>query len=154
MTGKKDVLWVVVISAALITAGLSLSCGDDDTAACCQAACERLKECEDFDDIEFDDFGGTVELCVETCEAELAGAGGDLIEAFKCIPDTDCRNIYGDCFCPAACAKIDDCSPEYFWWLNSNADCLDDCRNERPRYIICFYHFSSCQFLYEFCWWD
>jgi hypothetical protein len=153
MRGRKEVLWTVVISAALITAGLILSCAEDDTAASCQAACERLRDCDEFEDIDFDDFGGTVEYCVETCEAELAEAGGDLAEAFECVTDTDCRNIMGDCFCPAICEKMEDCTPEYFDY-DSYADCVDDCQNEQMRHIICYYHFSSCQFLYEFCWWD
>jgi hypothetical protein len=151
MRGRKYALWAVTIAAALVTAGLSLSCADDDNGAVtCQAACERLKECREYEGIGFYAFGGTVADCVEACEVELAGAEGGLREAFQCIPDTECEDIVSICFVPAVCPKLLDCSPEYFWY-ESMADCKRALGDWPVPSMFCFFRFSSCELLDEVC---
>jgi hypothetical protein len=151
MRGSKYALWVAVISAALVTAGLSLSCGDDDgdTDVDCQAACEKLMMCGYY-------FVGNAADCTKACEQELAEAKGDLREdlaaAFQCIPDTDCLNIYGDCFCKPACQKLADCNllyPSY----ESMAECVYECDDDwdLEDILVCFCGISSCQLIHE-CW--
>jgi hypothetical protein len=146
MSGRKEALWAVAISAALVTAGLILSCGDDDNGAVsCQDVCEKLAECEDF----FDEgeIAGTVAECVDSCEEELAGAGEEFLEAFRCIPDTDCWEIKGSCFCPTVCERLNECYP-----INM-AHCMygfcEDYLNLGE--IMCFFEFSSCLYIDMFC---
>jgi hypothetical protein len=151
MSGRKYALWAVAVSAALLTAGLSLSCGDDDNGAAvdCQAVCEKLDKCDDFI---YGELGETVRECVDTCEEELAGAGEELIEALKCIPDADCREIMGGCLCPTVCEKLDECNMmedmedwnmAYCMYLCDYYFALED--------AMCYYTFSSCQYVEMFC---
>jgi hypothetical protein len=150
MSGRKEVFWAVAILAALVTAGLILACGDDDNGAAvsCQDVCAKLDECDDFIDGEL---GETLEDCVDTCEAELAGAGEDLREAFQCIPDTDCWEIMGSCLCPAVCEKLDECDMMVGYNM---AECVEECDDEfYLEDTMCFYTFSSCQYLWMFCRW-
>jgi hypothetical protein len=148
MRKRKEVLWTVVISAALLTAGLILSCGDDDNGAAvsCEAVCEKLDFCEYFID---DDLGDTVAECMDTCEEVLAGAGEELTEALKCIPDTDCWEIMGSCLCPTVCEKLDECDMMYDYNM---AECMEYCTDDyNLEDIMCFYTFSSCLYIDMFC---
>jgi hypothetical protein len=158
MRGKKEVFWAVVISAALVTAGLTLNCGDENddenggAAVVCQDACEKLKAClgDPYP------FGYTVAECVEACEEELAGGGGSLAEVLECISDSDCMYIYfNSCLCQVACEKFIDC--ELFWYWGSTAECLLMCgmylfEDEDIFYMFtCPLRFSSCLFIEDLC---
>jgi hypothetical protein len=148
MSGKKYALWAVAVSAALLTAGLILACGDDDNGAAvdCQAVCEKLAECDEFI---YGDLGESLAACVDTCEEELAGAGEELIEALKCIPDTDCREITGSCLCSSVCEKLKECNLLYGYNM---AQCMDSCNDDfRLEEIMCFYNFSSCLYIDLLC---
>jgi hypothetical protein len=154
MRGRKEALWAVAISAALVTAGLTLSCGDEDNggaAVDCQAACEKLMMC-DYE--EFFIFGYPAADCIEACEQELAEAKADiregLAEVFACIPDTDCDNIKGDCFCKPACQKLADCGMLPYYNM---ADCVYWCDEEISisRIFRCSFGLSSCELVYD-CW--
>jgi hypothetical protein len=149
MRGRKYELWVAVISAALLTAGMSLSCADEDNGAAvnCQDACEKLDACwgDPYP------FGYTVAECVDTCEQELAGAVADLreglAEAFACISDTVCDDIMGDCFCKPACQKLADCDILFF---PSMTDCVGDCDDDWQvwQILYCLYGLSSCELIF------
>jgi hypothetical protein len=163
MSGRKYALWAVAISAALLTAGLTLSCGDENgenggAAVICQDACEKLNACgvnkEIFGLMLL--FGWTVADCLEACEDELAGGGGSLAEIFACIPDSDCWDIPGTCLCKPACENLFDCGI-YLWW-GSTAECVAECEvviymeDIFALYLFtCPLRFSSCQFIDEFC---
>lgn len=132
MRGKKEVVWTVVISAALITAGLILSCGDDDGGSVnCNEICEKfVDECEFIE--------GDVDDCVDECDAfyddfkDIEGA----METFECAVDTRCGYILVDCFCKAICEKYLDC--EYFEEEELFA-CMGECAYaslEEPSEII------------------
>jgi hypothetical protein len=153
MRGRKEVLWIVAVSAALITAGLVLNCGDDEDSAAavdCQAACEQYIMCTGDSY-----FGDTVAECIDACEDELAGAKGDiregLAEAFACIPDTVCDDIKGECFCKLACQKFADC--DFIDEYDNMADCVETCDDDWSiRFIFrCFFALSSCSLIYD-CW--
>jgi hypothetical protein len=149
MRGRKEALWTVVISAALLTAGLILSCGDDNgngvAEVSCQDVCEKLDECDLIPGI----LGETVEECEEACEEELAGANEGLVEAFSCVPDTDCRDIFGSCFCKPACEKLEECGIEM---MDSMAECVAECEEEAPmEAMMCILGVSSCQSIIGFC---
>jgi hypothetical protein len=149
MSGRKEAFWALFISAALITAGLILSCGDDDgTAVICQEACAKLKLCSgDNGDDYLRYFGETEAGCLEVCEEVLAGAKGELLEAFKCIPDVHCEAIVEDCFCLTICDRLNYCVPGL-----EIASCIDECENEDVwAEILCHFRFSSCQFILGFC---
>jgi hypothetical protein len=155
MSGRKELLWALVVSAALFTAGLILSCGDDDgngeAATDCQGACEKLKECNWFSGFYY--FGYTVRDCVYICEEELAGdAAGNLAELYECIADADCEDLDEDCFFQPLCEKlVTDCEI----WPPPVSDCVDYCHEEEPGYCfylsICSLAFSSCQYIEGFC---
>lgn len=154
MRERKDVFWVIVISAALLTAGLVLSCGDDDNGGAvvdCQDACENLAEC---DWIPFDySFGETVKDCVDACEEEVAGdVGNDFAEMYECISDnTDCGEIWNDCICQIYCEKVDDCGISYWYTVD---DCVDYCYNYYYSYFypfLCNFGFSSCNLIWDYC---
>ena len=150
MSGRKYAHWTVAISAALLTAGLILSCGDDDgdAAVSCQEVCEKLDECDDFI---YGELGETLEDCVDTCEAELEGAGEDLREAFRCIQDTDCWDIMGSCLCLAVCEKLDECD---FMFGYNMAECVEYCDDEWDlEDTMCYFAFSSCPNIIMFCRW-
>jgi hypothetical protein len=156
MRGRKYVLWAAVISAAFVTAGLILSCGDDDgngnggAAVSCQDVCEKLDECFGSPG----PFGETVADCVEACEEELAGGGGMFTEFYECIIDTDCWNILGTCLCKPACENLFDCG-FYFW--ETTAQCVYICEEdiEEEEYAFYFFtcplRFSSCHSILWFC---
>jgi hypothetical protein len=150
MSRKKELFWAMAVTVALVTAGLILSCGDDDgTAVICQEACEKLKICSgENGDGYLEDFGGTEAGCLEVCEGLLAGAKEELIEAFKCIPDVDhCDAIVEDCFCLTICDKLNYCAP----YLQISY-CIEDCEDEDLEAdIFCHFRFSSCQFILQFC---
>jgi hypothetical protein len=153
MRGRKEALWAVVISAALLTAGLILSCGDDDNGAAvdCQDACAKLAECDDF--IPSDYFGYTVRECEVACEDELAGAGGeDFAEMFECFTDTGCEDILDDCLCQAYCEKLDECDILLDW--DTVEECVTDCGEDNiyPGEILCTIGFSSCNLIWEYCY--
>lgn len=91
MRGRKKSVWAVAICAIFITAGLILSCGDDDddgeVTATCRTVCEKMmNECG----FELED---TVDECVAVCEAD---EGMDQ-EFLDCLMDTDCEDIEDDC---------------------------------------------------------
>jgi hypothetical protein len=150
MSGRKYALWAVAISAVLVTAGLILSCGDDDDngaiAVNCKDTCEKLEECEWIPGY----IGEDVEECEEACEAELGGAKEGLLKALQCIPDTDdCDDIWANCFCQAACEKIKDCH----LLGETMADCVYNFDEYyHPLDVICVLELSSCRFIYSFCW--
>jgi hypothetical protein len=148
MRGRKYALWLVIISAALVTGGLILSCGDDDgdTAVDCQDVCEKLDECDYFIDGEL---GETLAACVDACEEELAGAGEELIAAFQCITETDCWEIMGSCFCPTVCEKLDECD---LMQGNNMVECVYYCEDGFVlEAILCHFAFSSCLYIDMFC---
>lgn len=156
MRGRKEVLWAVIVSAALVTAGLILSCGDDngngngDSATDCQEACENLWECEWIPYYYY--FGYPVRDCVYSCKDELAGDGGGFAELYECISDADCEDIGEDCFFQPLCEKlIDDCEI----WGGSVSECVDFCYYDEPEYCVyltlCSLAFSSCQYIENFC---
>jgi hypothetical protein len=151
MKGRKEVLWIVAISVALVTAGLILSCGDDDdgggAAVDCQAACENLEEC---DWITYGYFGNTVKDCMDVCEDEVTGGGGeDFAEMFECAIDADCEDIMPDCFCKIYCEKLEDC--DIFYW-----ETVDDCVEECYFFFmidtaLCSIGCSSCYMIWDWC---
>lgn len=159
MRGKKEILWVVVISAAFVTAGLILSCGDDDgggVAVDCQAACENLKDCEWIPDFAIllngFYFGATIGECMEACEDELAGGGGDFAEMYECVTDADCNDILDDCLCQTYCDKLDEC--DLLEWLWGDMDeCEYYCGDGYlwPGELICVIGASSCNIIYNRC---
>ena len=153
MKGRKEVLWTVVISAALVTAGLLLSCGDDDNGGAvvdCQAACENLEECEWVPYSEY--FGYSVKECVDVCEEEVAGdVGNDFAEMYECISDnTDCDEIWNDCFCQIYCEKVDDCGISYWYTVD---DCVEYCYYYYGYFypFLCNFGFSSCNLIWDYC---
>jgi hypothetical protein len=123
MKGKKETIWAVVITTALITAGLFLSCGDDDDAApTCQNACNKLiNDCEGM----FTDVWATVEDCVEDCE----GPNEKWKEAeIRCILDVSCIDLGQVCMmCGWACGVISECELE---GLPGGVEDLDKCYEE------------------------
>jgi hypothetical protein len=158
MRGKKEIMWAVAVSAALVTAGLILSCGDDDggVAVDCQAACENLKECGFIPDFMIKNgfyFGETVGECVEACEDELAGGGGDFAAMYECVTDAGCADILDDCLCPTYCEKLDECDLlEMFW--GTMESCLDTCGADGflfQREIVCVIGASSCNLIWDRC---
>ena len=109
MRGKKGAVWAVVILAAFITAGLVLSCGDDDGGngepdVTCEDFCEKfVDECEFFE--------GDVDDCVDECDAfydDFKDIEG-VTEVFECAVDTRCGYVFHDCFCKAFCGRYFDC---------------------------------------------
>ncbi len=98
MRGRKKAIWVVAISAALITAGLIISCGDDEDAATrkCKRACEVFNECEWI--YPGSDLGESMEDCVEGCKEGTADLTPEELEALvECIENTDCDFIEVEC---------------------------------------------------------
>jgi hypothetical protein len=149
MSGRRYALWAVAISAALVTAGSSLSCGDDDNGAIavdCQAACEKLAECGWIPGY----IGETVEECEGACEAELPGAKEGLLKALQCVPDIDdCDELWANCFCQAACERLKDC----LLLSGTMAHCVSDCDEYYYELdVMCILELSSCQFIYSICW--
>lgn len=154
MRGRKEAFWAVVISAALVTSGFILSCGDEDgnggAEVSCQDACEKLEECEWIPYGEY--FGYTVNECVDACEEETAGGGGDFAEIYECVTDTDCDDLITECFCKIYCEKLDDCGINY-WYTMDN--CISEC--EYYTYygylyiILCTAGYSSCNLIDERC---
>jgi hypothetical protein len=154
MRGRKEARWAVVISVTLITAGLILSCGDDEDegpAVSCRDACENLEKCELLPDKYL---GVTVADCTGICEGELEGEGegGDLTELYDCITDTDCDYLKADCLCQAYCEKLDGCSFLSLLWYDDVDECVTDCAGGYSIYtIMCTLGYSSCYFIEHFC---
>lgn len=160
MSGKKVALWAVVISAVLVTAGLILSCGDDDNgdaAVSCQDVCEKLDYCKQFPlssevGYFFEYYPGT---CVETCEEMLEDEDDQNVvdqDLLECIMDTDCLDIKGSCFCKEACENLIDC--DYYWWFDTLTECVYYCEDEIPLGYIawCILYFSpDCDDIGDYC---
>ena len=162
MSGKKVALWAVVISAALVTAGLVLSCGDEDNGEAevnCQSVCEKLDYCKQFPvSLEvgyfFEYYPGT---CAETCEEMLEDEEDQKVvnqELLECIMDTDCVDIKGSCFCREACENLIDC--DFFWGeYNSMAGCVYWYEDEEDLGYIawCILYFSpDCDDISSYCY--
>ncbi len=99
MKGRKRAVWAVIICATLITAGLILSCGDDDddgTSARCQRACEVFEECGL---IPGEEFGATVADCVDGCVTEVPTdlTPEEFEEVVTCLENTSCDDIEEVC---------------------------------------------------------
>jgi hypothetical protein len=138
MRGRKEVFWVVVISAALVTAGLSLSCGDEDNGEAevnCQSVCERLDYCVQYpyawQVADFFEYYAAPGTCDEACELMLEDDEWDYglvnMELLECIMDTDCLDIKASCFCQGTCEKLKECDLLDFWGLYTMAYCVYYC---------------------------
>lgn len=138
MKGKRETVWAVIISATLITAGLILSCGDDDVAPTCQNACKKLVEdCEGM----FDEWWETVEECAEDCEEGVEWKEVEI----RCLLDVSCDDLGQVClWCGWACGVIDEC--EFEVELPGGVEDLDTCYEECKKEDdgIMFDYYAGC----------
>jgi len=146
MRGRKKAVWAVVICVAFITAGLILSCGDDDDAVVSPSLCQPI--CERFEEYEWipGDFGNTVADCVDGCEQGEEEPDKEFLE---CIVDTPCETMMEVClmemFCQTACEKFDDCGwiPDGFG--DTVADCVDGCKLDAEiEGLMCIFDAETC----------
>ena len=92
MKERTKAVWVVAIFAVLITAGLILGCGDDDggvSTAACQDACDKLDNCELWNEIPYGEGPQSFEECYAFCD------GGNFDAEDKEV--INCINRYDDC---------------------------------------------------------